>query len=46
MVGKLTREDLTAAARDRLRPDDMFIVVLGPLTRDQLGLDGVTWIEE
>lgn len=46
VVAGLTRQDLAAAARNRLRPEDMLIVVLGPLTGDRLGLDDTDWLEE
>lgn len=44
-VSALNRGDLASVARTRLRPDDLLIVILGPVTPDELGLEGVTRLD-
>ncbi len=44
-VEALTVEDLAQAARDHLRPGSYVMVVMGNVTRADLGLDDVDWIE-
>lgn len=38
-------DDVNKAARDHLRPGQYWMVVLGPVTREDLGLTDVEWIE-
>ncbi len=44
-VRAVTLEQINQAARDHLRPGNYWMVVLGPVTKEDLGLDNVQWIE-
>ena len=44
-VKSLTRADLTRAAQTRLHPDDLLMVVIGNVTREDLVLPDAIWIE-
>ncbi len=44
-VSAVTLDDVNQAARDRLNPGRYWMVVLGPVTREELGLSDVEWIE-
>jgi zinc protease len=44
-VRAVTLGDVNKAARDHLRPGDYVMVIMGPVTKDDLGLTGVEWIE-
>ncbi|MBM3314971.1 insulinase family protein [candidate division WOR-3 bacterium] len=44
-VRAVTIDQVNQAARDRLRPESLFLVVMGPLTREELGLTGVEYID-
>jgi zinc protease len=45
LINAATREQLHAAARDRIDPDRYVMVIVGNVTREQLGLEGVEWVE-
>jgi len=44
-VKAVTLEDINKAARDHLRPGQYWMVVLGPVTKEDLGLADVEWID-
>jgi len=44
-VRAVTLEQVNAAARDHISPGHYIMVILGPVTKDDLGLQGVEWIE-
>jgi zinc protease len=44
-VKAVTLDDVNKATRDHLRPGQYWMVVLGPVTREDLGLVDVEWIE-
>jgi zinc protease len=44
-VRALSRDDLARAARERLSPDDLLILVYGPATRAELNLEEAEWLE-
>jgi zinc protease len=44
-VKAVTLDDVNKATRDHLRPGRYWMVVLGPVTREDLGLVDVEWIE-
>ena len=43
-VGAVTLDEVNKAARDRLQPGRYWMVVLGPVTREDLGLTDVEWL--
>ena len=44
-VRAVTLDQVNRAARDRLSPGHYWMVVIGPMTKDDLGLTDVVWIE-
>jgi len=44
-VRAVTLGEVNKAARDHLNPDHYWMVVLGPVTKEELGLTDVDWIE-
>jgi zinc protease len=44
-VKAVTLEQVNAAARGRLHPGQYIMVIVGPVTKDDLGLTDVEWIE-
>lgn len=44
-VRAVTLDGIHAAARDYLRPDDCYLVIMGPVTRDQIELPGIHWLD-
>ena len=44
-VRAITLDEVNNAARDHLAPGKYWMVVLGPVTREELGLNDVEWIE-
>lgn len=44
-IRKITLEEVNAAARNRLKPGRYLMVIMGNVSRDQLNLPDVEWIE-
>jgi predicted Zn-dependent peptidase len=44
-VRQITLDDVNKAARDHIKPGQYWMVVLGPVTKEDLGLTDVEWIE-
>jgi zinc protease len=44
-VSAVTLDEVDKSARDRLKPGQYWMVVLGPVTKEELGLTDVEWIE-
>ncbi|MBN2464977.1 insulinase family protein, partial [candidate division WOR-3 bacterium] len=44
-VKAVTLEEINKASRDHLKPGQYWMVVVGPVTREDLGLTDVEWIE-
>jgi zinc protease len=44
-VRAVTLDDVNQAARDHIKPGQYWMVVLGPVTKEKLGLTDVEWIE-
>ncbi len=42
---KVTLEAVNKTARDHLRPGQYWMVILGPVTKQDLGLTDVDWLE-
>jgi zinc protease len=45
LVESVTRADIAKAMSERLHPDDWYMVVIGNVTRDELGVAGVNWLD-
>jgi zinc protease len=43
-VGAITLDEVNRAAREHLNPDHYWMVVLGPVTKEELGLTDVEWL--
>ena len=44
-VRAVTLDEVNKAARERLSPGHYWMVVIGPMTKDDLGLTDVEWLE-
>ena len=44
-IRDIALDDINRSARERLRPGNYVMVILGPVTKDDLGLTDVEWIE-
>jgi zinc protease len=44
-VRAVTLEDVNRAARERISPGQCWMVILGPVTKEDLGLTDVEWLE-